>query len=31
MNNNYGYPNQNFNYQQNKYQTMPLNNNNKNQ
>ena len=31
MNNNYGYPNQNFNYQQNKYQTMPINNNNKNQ
>ena len=31
MNNNYGYPNQNFNYQQNKYQTMPINNNYKNQ
>ena len=31
MNNNYGYPNENFHYQQNKYQTMPINNNNKNQ
>ena len=27
MNNNYGYPNENFHYQQNKYQTMPINNN----
>ena len=26
MNNNYGYPNENNNYQQNKFQTMPMNN-----